>query len=131
MHEQRLKSMIVTFDKEYLRDLYETGKWMIANNIDPCKPTHPGDVLREEIEYRGISQKKLADQIGISYKVLNDIVNCRRPITTSTALLLEAALGIPAHILTGMQVNYNIQTAKQDKSFIERLAHIKKVAAML
>ena len=74
---------------------------MIANNLEPSEPTHPGELLKEEIEYRGISQKKLAQEIGISYKVLNDILNCRRPVTTNTALLVEAALGIPAHILTG------------------------------
>lgn len=73
----------------------------------------------------------MAEQIGISYKILNDILNCRRPITANTALLIEAALGIPAHILTGLQMDYNIQTAKQDKSFLERLARIRKFAAAL
>ena len=57
---------------------------MIANNLEPSEPTHPGELLKEEIEYRGISQKKLAQEIGISYKVLNDILNCRRPVTTNT-----------------------------------------------
>jgi plasmid maintenance system antidote protein VapI len=33
---------------------------MIANNLTPYEPTHPGEVLKEEIEYRGISQRKLA-----------------------------------------------------------------------
>ena len=98
---------------------------MIANNLEPSEPTHPGELLKEEIEYRGISQKKLAQEIGISYKVLNDILNCRRPVTTNTALLVEAALGIPAHILTGLQMDYNMQTAKKDKSFMERLASWK------
>ena len=104
---------------------------MIANNIDPFEATHPGEVVKEEIEYRGISQKKFAEQIGIPYKNLNDILNCRRPITASTALLIEAALGIPAHILTGLQMDYNMYLAKTDKSFLERLANIKKIAAIL
>ena len=90
---------------------------MIANNLEPSEPTHPGELLKEEIEYRGISQ--------------NDILNCRRPVTTNTALLVEAALGIPAHILTGLQMDYNMQTAKKDKSFMERLASIRKIAAAL
>lgn len=33
---------------------------MIANNLEPYHPTHPGEILKEEIEYRGISQRKLA-----------------------------------------------------------------------
>lgn len=104
---------------------------MIANNLEPYEPTHPGDLLKEEIEYRGISQKTLAREIGISYKVLNDMLNCRRPVTANTALLFEAALGIPAHILTGLQMDYNMQVAKKDKTFMERLASIRKIAAVL
>lgn len=104
---------------------------MIANNLEPFEPTHPGEVLKEEIEYRGISQKKFAEQIGIPYKNLNDMLNCRRSITASTALLIEAALGIPAHILTSLQMDYNIQMAKKDKLFLERLANIRKYAAAL
>ena len=64
---------------------------MIANNLTPAYPTHPGEVVKDEIEYRGISQRKLAEQMGISYKMLNDILNGRRPMTTATAMLLEAA----------------------------------------
>ena len=73
----------------------------------------------------------MADAIGISYKILNDILNCRRPVTTNTALLVEAALGIPAHILTGLQMDYNMQVVKKDKCFMERIANIRKIAAVL
>ena len=54
-------------------------------------PTHPGEVLKDEIEYRGISQRQLAEQMNFSYKALNDLLNGRRPITTSTAMMFEAA----------------------------------------
>jgi hypothetical protein len=40
---------------------------MIANNLKPFQPTHPGEVLKDELEYRGISQRGLAKEIGISY----------------------------------------------------------------
>ncbi len=103
---------------------------MIANNLEPFEPTHPGELLKEELEYRGISQKKFAEQIGIPYKNLNDMLNCRRPITANTALLIEAALGISAQIFTSMQMDYNMQIAKKDQSFLNRLAEIRKVAAM-
>ena len=38
-------------------------------------PTHPGEVLKNEIEYRKISQRQLAQQIGIPNKALNDLLN--------------------------------------------------------
>ena len=80
----------------------------------PYTPTHPGEILKEEIEYRGISQKKLAEQIGISYTMLNEILNAKRPVTETMALYFEAALGIEAEMLTNMQTRYNMQTARKD-----------------
>lgn len=104
---------------------------MIANNLTPAYPTHPGEVLKEEIEYRKISQRKLSEQMGISYKVLNDILNCRRPITTQTAMLFEAALDIPADSLMRLQLKYNMQQVAANPSFMERLKQVRKCAAML
>lgn len=104
---------------------------MLTNKLEPSRPIHPGEVLKEEIEYRGVSPKLLAEQIGISHKNMNEILNCRKAVTENTALLLEAALGIPAHILIGMQTDYNMQIIKQDSSFLERLANIREMAAML
>lgn len=95
------------------------------------RPIHPGELLKEEVEIRHLAQTKLAQQTGISYKVMNDILNCRRPLTTSTALLFEAALGVDAGLLMRMQLDYNMQTAKGDKSFMERLNQVRKYAALL
>lgn len=94
-------------------------------------PTHPGEVLKDEIEYRKISQRRLAEQMGISYKVLNDLLNGRRPLTTTTAMMLEAALDIPADSLMRLQLKYNMQQANNDQSFMERLNQIRKYAALL
>lgn len=104
---------------------------MIANNLTPATPTHPGEILKDEIEFRGISQRQLAEQMGIQYSVLNEILNKRRPLTEKTALLFEAALGIDAEPLMRLQLKYNMQTVRKDKSFTERLAKIRKVAALL
>ena len=43
-------------------------------------PTHPGEVLKEELEERGISQRQLADGTGLTYSVVNEILNGHRPI---------------------------------------------------
>jgi len=94
-------------------------------------PTHPGEILKDEIEYRGIPQRKLAAQMGISYTVLNEILNAHRPLTTNTALLVEAVLGIEADTLMRIQTKYNLQIARKDKSFAERLTQIRKISAVL
>lgn len=104
---------------------------MIANNLTSFYQTHPGEVLKDEVEARGISQKALAENIGMSYKILNDILNERRSVSTENAMLFEAALGISAQTLIGLQAEYDMAKAKQNTSFIKRLANIKRIAAIL
>ena len=94
-------------------------------------PTHPGEVLKDEIEYRKVSQRKLAEQMGISYKALNDLLNGRRTLTIATAMMFEAALDIPADSLMRLQLKYNMQHAMNDPSLTERLKQIRKFAALL
>lgn len=97
----------------------------------PYKPTHPGEVLKEELEYRGISQKRFANEFGISYPMLNEILNAKRAITETLALIFEAALGIEAEMLINMQMRYNMQTIRKDSTLNARLHHIRQIAAML
>jgi addiction module antidote protein HigA len=104
---------------------------MIANNMNPSNLIHPGEMIKDEIEYRGISQKALAAEIGLPASVLNEVLNGKRAVTTEYALLLEAALGIEADIWLKLQSDYNKQIAKSDTSFMARLEKIRKVAAFL
>lgn len=100
---------------------------MIANNLIPSQPIHPGEMIKDEIEYRGISQKDFAAEIGMPASVLNG----KRAVTTEYALLFEAALGIDANIWIGMQAAYNMQKTKSDPSFMERINRIRQVAAFI
>jgi len=104
---------------------------MIANNLTPHTYTHPGEILKEEIEYRGISQRKLAADMGISYTQLNEVLNGKRSVNTKLALMFEAALGINAEPLLRMQAKYDMVKAKNDKDFMSKLAKIGNIAAAL
>ena len=104
---------------------------MIANNLEPLQPVHPGEMIKDEIECRGISQKKLAEQTGIPYTALNEVLNGKRPVSTEYALLLETALGIEAGIWIKTQADYDLITAKRNQSFAKRLAKVREIAAML
>ena len=104
---------------------------MIANNVDPFEPTHPGEVIRDELEDRGISQRQLAKKMGMSYSVLNDIINGKRDISVEYAMMLEAALGIDADFWINMKTQYSKQMAKRDKGFLSKLENIRRVAAVL
>ena len=112
--------MIVTFNEEARR----------ANNMESSMLIHPGEMIKDEIMARGLTQKELAQQMGVSYTVFNEILNGKRPVTTEYALMLEAALGTDAGIWIGLQADYNMLKAKQDKSFMKRLERIRKIAAV-
>lgn len=73
----------------------------------------------------------MAERLGLPYTAFNEVLNGKRPVTTDLALVLEAALGIPAYILVGMQSDYNLQVARKDKKLAKRLAEIRKAAALL
>ena len=91
---------------------------------------HPGEMIKDEIIAREMTQKELAKQMGVSYTVFNEILNGKRPVTTEYALLLEAALGTKAEMWIGLQADYNLQAIKQDEPFMKRLEKIRKIAAV-
>ena len=97
----------------------------------PFRPVHPGELLKDELEYRHLSQKAIAKQLGLSYTAFNEILNGKRPVTTDFALIMEAALGVPAYILAGMQTDYNLQVAQNDSKLNLRLAEIRKMAVVI
>lgn len=104
---------------------------MIANNLTPYEPTHPGELIYDELEARGMTQAALAKQIGIKPSLLNEVIKGKRSINTELALLLEASLGIDAELWLNMQADYNMHVAKSDRSFMDRLDSIRKIAAVL
>lgn len=103
---------------------------MIANNLKPFKPTHPGEVLKDELEFRGMSQRGLASKMGISYSVLNEVLNGKRTLNTELAMMMEAALGVDAAPLLAMQNEYDMLMAERNTSFMEKLKNLRRIAAV-
>jgi len=75
-------------------------------------------------------EKLVADSMGLTYSVVNEILNGRRPLTAKTALMFEAALDVPADSLMYLQTKYNMQTARKDSSLLDMLKEIRKIAAV-
>ena len=101
-----------------------------ANNLQSFRPFHPGALVKEELECRGIKQKDFAKKFGLSYSALNEILNAKRPISTEFALFLEAALDINADLLVRMQTDYDLQMARKNDTLLEKLNRIKNIAAI-
>ena len=94
---------------------------MLANELTPFCPTHPGEILKDEVEYRKISQRALARQ--------NEVLNGKRPVNTELALLFEAALGLDPEMLLNMQTRYNMQVARADQRTQDRWNEVRKLCA--
>jgi len=68
--------------------------------------------------------------MGLTYSVVNEILNGRRPLTAKTALMFEATLDVPADSMMYLLTKYNMQMARKDSSLLDVLKEIRKVAAV-
>lgn len=83
-----------------------------ANELIPAEATHPGELIFDEIEYRGIKQKDLAVAMGIAPTVLSEIIHGKRNLTAELAIKLEKALDIDAAYWMRLQVKYEIDSIR-------------------
>jgi len=68
----------------------------------------PGEYLLEATEERGLNQADLARRMGRPVKAISEIVMGIKAITSDTAIQLEEVLGVPAHIWTGLEADYQL-----------------------
>ena len=73
---------------------------------------HPGAVLKEELEARGLSANAFALKLRVPPQRIQDIVAGRRGISPETGLRLEASLGTPARLWLNMQAAYDLYQAE-------------------
>ena len=77
----------------------------------PFEATHPGEMIKDELKERGMTQKQLAEETGIKPSVLSETINGKRSVSLNVAVALEKALGIPADMWMNMQTQYDLDTA--------------------
>lgn len=83
-------------------------------------PIHPGEILHEEfLKPMGISQYRLARDIGVPAMRINKIVHGQRGISADTALRLARYFGMSVDFWTGIQTHYDVEKAKM--SLADRL----------
>ncbi|WDN87753.1 antitoxin HigA-1 [Desulfosarcina sp. BuS5] len=76
-------------------------------------PVHPGEILLEEfLKPMGISQYRLAKDIGVAAMRINKIVRGKRGISADTALRLARYFGMSVEFWTGIQTHYETEMAK-------------------
>jgi len=88
---------------------------MATNKIPPI---HPGEILKEEfLDEMGITQYKLAKDINVPARRINEIVHGTRSITADTALRLGRYFGMSSQFWINLQAHYDleVQTDKLGK----------------
>jgi addiction module HigA family antidote len=73
---------------------------------------HPGQLIKEEIEYRKISQRELSKLTGVSTNIINEVLKGKRNCTSQFVIKLEDALKINAKVLLRLQMDYDIAATK-------------------
>jgi antitoxin HigA-1 len=77
------------------------------------EPIHPGEHLAEFIEEYGISQYRLAKEIHVPARRINEIVKCTRSISVDTAIRLGRYFGNSPQFWLNLQSNYDIEIASE------------------
>ena len=78
-------------------------------------PVHPGEILSEEfLKPMSLSQNRLALALGVPARRINEIVLEKRGISADTALRLSAYFGNSADFWLGIQMDYDLDTARID-----------------
>lgn len=84
---------------------------MNRKNMTPFLATHPGELVRDEMRERGLTQRQLAAMAGLSPSIVSEIVRAKRSVTEEIATSLEKVLGIPMVMWMNLQSQYDHDTA--------------------
>ena len=99
------------------------------NNFMPTVSLPPGDTIRENMDYLGMTQKELAVRLSITEKHLSHVLNGDSPITYDTALKLESVIGPSAEFWMKLETNYQLHKYRleEEGKLEEDLAVLKNI----
>jgi len=88
---------------------------MMAKKV--INPIHPGEILMEEfLEPLGVSQYRLAKDISVPPRRINEIVHGKRSITADTGLRLARFFGTTERFWLNLQVRYDLEAEKDRRA---------------
>jgi len=84
---------------------------MSNKDLVPFEATHPGELIKDELKERGLTQKRLSEMTGIKASVISETINGKRSVSLNMAVALEKALGISAEFWMNLQTQYDLDVA--------------------
>lgn len=94
-------------------DCLADARLLSAPDVQLAESVHPGEILREELKARGLTQSACAAMVGRSVQVVNRIITGKQSITPDTALDLERGLGVSADFWVRLQADHDLWVARQ------------------
>ena len=98
-------------------------KYYIENDFIPIFVSHPGEILKEELAERGITQQKFSEMIKRPLKTVSLIINGKKSITAETAYDFEKALGVSADFWLKMQNQYDLYVCRKKRETNRKSAY--------
>jgi len=87
---------------------------MEVAKVNKLENIHPGEVLLEEfLVPMGLSQNRIAREVGVPPRRINEIVHGKRAITADTALRLARYFGTSEVFWMGLQADYDLEEARK------------------
>ena len=85
------------------------GGTTMANEEQYLKPVHPGDILLEDfMKPLHLSQNRLAREIGVPPRRINEIIHGKRAVTADTAMRFSRFFGTSAQVWLNLQAEYEL-----------------------
>ena len=103
---------------------------IVSMNTEKLPPIHPGEVLWEDfMQPLGLSQQRVAQDLGVSPIRISQIIRGKRAITADTAIRLGRYFGTSAAVWLGLQADYDLEIAQAKIG--PRFQYEVKVLAMM
>ena len=106
--------MNVTFEDKALEELFLSGRTeskkyarLPKDVVKRYMATQPGELVRDEMRERGLTQRQLAAMAGLNPSTVSEVVRGKRSVTEEIATSLEKALGIPMVMWMNLQSQYD------------------------
>ncbi|TET44781.1 addiction module antidote protein, HigA family [candidate division TA06 bacterium] len=80
--------------------------------FEPDYAVHPGEILEETLEARGMKKISFAKRCGLSQKTVSQIINGKAPVTPETAIQFERVLGVSAAVWSNLNTFYHLHMAR-------------------
>ena len=89
------------------------------------KPTHPGDVLREDvIKPLGLTVTEAAKRLGVTRKTLSELINCKSSVSPEMAIRIGKATKTSPDSWLYMQAQLDLWYARQKNTEVEEFGNV-------